>query len=97
MKSEFYIQHETSPWSVNVFSYAYERSFFGDADLYWDDLSADESNRLPIVFIDRDAWYWNSIKVEHRPIIVNNSLTLDGRNLLDRLLHASTPMVNYGL
>ena len=66
-------------------------------DEYWDDLSADESNRLPIVFIDRDAWYWNSIKGEHRSIIVNNSLTLDGRNLLDRLLHVSPPMVDYSL
>lgn len=41
MKAEFYIQHETSLWSVNVFSYAYERSFFGEADLYWDEPPTD--------------------------------------------------------
>lgn len=83
---------------INTYFLPLERGlFFGDADLYWDDLSADESNRLPIVFIDRDAWYWNSIKGEHRPIIVNNSLTFDGRDLLDRLLHVSPPMVDYSL
>lgn len=41
IRSEFYIQHETNPWSVIVFSYGFERSFFGDADLYWDEPPVD--------------------------------------------------------
>jgi hypothetical protein len=56
MKSEFYIQHETSPWSVNVFSYAYER-----------------------------------------PLIRAGYLTHYGRIQIDRLLHVSSPMVDYSL
>lgn len=97
MKSEFYIQHETSPWSVIVFSYDFERSFFGDADLYWDDPSMDKYDRSQITFVGRNAWYWDPVVHGYRPVVVNNSLTLDGRNLLDRLLHVSPPMVNYGL
>ena len=97
MRSEFYIQHETSPWSVIVFSYDFERSFFGDTDLYWDDLSADESNRLPIVFIDRDAWYWDEIEKGYRLLIHDGRLTHYGRIQIDRLLHVSPPMVDYSL
>ena len=41
MRSEFYTRHETSPWPVIVFSYGFERSFFGDADLYWDEPPVD--------------------------------------------------------
>ena len=48
MRSEFYIQHETNPWSVIVFSYDFERSFFGEADLYWDEPPADEIGRAHV-------------------------------------------------
>ena len=55
MRSEFYIQHETNPWSVSVFSYDFERSFFGEADLYWDDPSMDKYDRAQITFVGRNA------------------------------------------
>ena len=97
MKAEFYIQHETSPWSVNVFSYAYERSFFGEVDLYWDEPPTDEYPFWEITFMGCDAWYYDRVKHGYRPVVFKGRLTFDGRDLLDRLLHVATPMVDYSL
>lgn len=97
MKSEFYIQHETSPWSVIVFSYDFERSFFGEADLYWDDLSADEYPFWAITFSRNNAWHWDEMKHGYRLLIHDERLTDEGRVQIDRLLHVSPPMVDYSL
>ena len=97
MKAEFYIQHETSPWSVNVFSYAYERSFFGEADLYWDEPPTDEYTFWAITFIRNNAWHWDEIAHGYRLLIHDGRLTDDGRIQIDRLLHVSPPMVDYSL
>lgn len=85
MRAEFYAQRE------------YEWLFFDDVDLYWDEPSPDEYDRTQITFIGRDAWYWDFDTRGYRPVVVNNRLTFDGRDLLDRLLHVSPPMVDYSL
>ena len=97
MRSEFYIQHETNPWSVIVFSYDFERSFFGEVDLYWDEPPADEYTFWEITFMGRDAWYYDRVKHGYRPVVLKGHLTFDGRDLLDRLLHVSPPMVDYSM
>ena len=97
MRSEFYIQHETSPWSVTVFSYDFERSCFGEADLYCDEPPTDEYWFWAITFIGQEAWYYDEQKHGYRLVVHRGRLTLDGRDLLDRLLHVSPPMVDYSL
>ena len=97
MRFEFYIQHETSPWSVIVFSYDFERSFFGEADLYWDEPPADEYPFWAITFVGNNAWQWNEMEHGYRPLVHAGCLTHYGRVQIDRLLHVSSPMVDYGL
>ena len=97
MRAEFYIQHETSPWSVIVFSYDFERSFFGEADLYWDEPPTDEYTFWAITFIGHNAWHWDEMEHGYRLLIHDGRLTDDGRVKINRLLHVSTPMVDYGL
>ena len=97
MRSEFYIQHETSPWSVSVLSYDFERSSFGDADLYWDEPPTDEYPFWAITFIGNNAWQWNEMEHGYRLLVHAGYLTHYGRIQIYRLLHVSPPMVNYGL
>jgi len=97
VRSEFYIQHETSPWSVSVLSYDFERSSFGDADLYWDEPPTDEYPFWAITFIGNNAWQWNEMEHGYRLLVHAGYLTHYGRIQIYRLLHVSPPMVNYGL
>ncbi len=97
MRSAFYIQHETSPWSVTVFSYDFERSFFGEVDLYWDEPPTDEYPFWAITFVGNNAWQWNEMEHGYRPLVHAGRLTHYGRSQIDRLLHVSPPMVDYSL
>ena len=66
-------------------------------DEYWDEPPADEYLFWEIMFMGRDAWYCDRVKHGYWPVVLKGHLTFDGRDLLDRLLHVSPPMVNYGL
>ena len=97
MRSESYIQHETSPWSVIIFSSDFERSFFGEADLYWEETVPDEYQFWSITFIGNNAWHWDEMERGYRPLVHAGRLTHYGRAQIDRLLHVSPPMVDYSL
>ena len=66
-------------------------------DLYWDEPPTDEYPFWEITFMGRDAWYYDRVKHGYRPVVFKGRLTFDGRDLLDRLLHVSPPMVDYSL
>lgn len=68
-----------------------------DFDLYWDEPPTDEYPFWEITFMGCDAWYYDRVKHGYRPVVLKGHLTFDGRDLLDRLLHVSPPMVDYSL
>lgn len=83
---------------INTYFLPLERGlFFGDADLYRDDLSADEYPFWAITFIRNNAWHWDEMKHGYRLLIHDGRLTDEGRVQIDRLLHVSPPMVDYDL
>lgn len=66
-------------------------------DEYWDEPPADEYLFWAITFIRNNAWHWDEMEHGYRLLIHDGRLTDDGRVQIDRLLHVSPPMVNYGL